>query len=88
MIDLRTCKCGRVYFGVSRAYAEAAVKRFNEYFDGLSPDTQRDFYGGNRSSIASYEQCWCGTSYKEFRPFKEGDCPDGVTMSPIIVEEE
>lgn len=39
--------------------------------------------------MSHYEHCHrCGGSYKNFREYKEGDCPDGVTMSPIIKEEE
>ena len=83
----RTCNaCGWVYFGVSREYAEDEVKRFNEYFNKLSKKDQEDFYGGHCSSIASYEGCWCGNRYDNFRESKPDDCPNGVTMNPIIYE--
>jgi len=83
----RTClKCGWVYFGVSREYAENEVKKFNEFFETLSKKDQKDLYGGHGSSIASYESCWCGNKYDNFRDSKPGDCPRGCTISPIIVE--
>lgn len=81
----RTCKwCGTVYFPVSRKFAEQEVEKFNRYFMTLSVATQLSNYGGKNSSVAHYEYCWCKNSYKNFRAFKKGDCPDGVTISPII----
>lgn len=86
-----TCnKCGWVHFQVSRNHAEAEYKRFNEYYDALSKQEQEDYYGGHGSSIKNYEHCHgiCGGSYKNFRDSKEGDCPNGVTMNPIIDRDE
>jgi hypothetical protein len=84
-----TClKCGWVYFEVTREYAENEVKKFNEYFNGLTKEKQDEYYGGRGSSIKTYEQCWCGSDYKNFRDSKEGDCPNGVTMSPMIRKED
>lgn len=85
----RTCNgCGWVAFGVSRDYAQHSVEQFNQYFDGLSKQDQQDFYGGHKSSIKQYEMCIrCGGSYKNFREFQKGDCPQGVTLNPIIVED-
>jgi hypothetical protein len=83
-----TClECGWVYFAVSREHAEAEVSKFNEYFDGLSKVTQEEFYGGRKASIQQYEVCWCGNPYTNFRESLPGDCPDGVTLNPIIYEE-
>lgn len=84
----RTCnKCGWVHFGVTREFAENEVKRFNDYFNTLTEDKQQKHYGGKCSSIAQYDRCFfCGNSYTNFRDFKEGDCPDGVTLGPIIKE--
>lgn len=80
-----TCnKCGTVAFEVSREYAETEVHSFNVYFNKLLKQDQDDYYGGKTSRVANYEQCWCGNSYKDFRPSKPGDCPDGCTLSPII----
>ena len=81
-----TCnKCGWVAFQVSRKSAEAEVKRFNEYYDTLSKKEQKDYYGGKKSTIDFYERCMlCGGSYTNFRNAVKGDCPDGVTINPII----
>lgn len=86
-LKCRTClKCGWVYFGVSREYAEDEVRRFGEFFHASTPEIQ-EMYGGHPSSIKMYEQCWCGNTYENFRDSLPGDCPNGVTMSPIIVAE-
>jgi len=83
-----TCnKCGTVAFGVTREFAEAEVKRFNEYYEKLSPQKQQDYYGGTKSSLRQYERCGCGNPHTNFRAFKEGDCPDGCTLGPIIRED-
>ena len=84
----RTCKkCGWVAFAVSQKYAEAQVKSFNKYYDGLDPVQQQSYYGGKKASIRSYERCgFCGTCQHNFRRFKKDDCPNGVTLSPIIYE--
>lgn len=80
-----TCtKCGEVYFTVSRKAAEKEVREFNRYYHSLSKEHQQDFYGGKKAKLLTYEKCWCGNSYKNFRRTKKGDCPDGVTLSPII----
>lgn len=85
MNQQRTCnKCGRVAFAVSRAYAETEVAKFNTWFEQQTQET-KDMYGGEGSSIEEYERClMCGGSYENFREAKEGDCPNGCTLSPII----
>ena len=86
--NARTCnRCGWVHVSVTRDFAENEVKRFNEYFDTLTEEQQQQWYGGKNSTIKQYEHCFfCGTNYTNFRDFEEGDCPDGVTMQPIIVD--
>lgn len=86
--NTRTClKCGWVAFGVTRGFAEGEVKRFNKYFDSLTEEKRQENYNNHKSSIESYEKCYCcGGSYTNFRESCEGDCPIGVTMNPIIVE--
>lgn len=86
--DERTCnRCGWVAFGVTRAFAEAGVRRFNAFFDSSS-DAVRESYGNRRSVIANYERCHrCGGPHTDFRDAVDGDCPVGCTLSPIIVEE-
>lgn len=72
--------------GVTRDHAEEEVKKFNAYYDKLSPGKQQDYYGGKKATIALYERCFnCGAG-ATFRPFKEGDCPSGVTIQPTIYE--
>lgn len=84
----RTClKCGWVHFGVTRAFAEDEVARFNAYYAKLTPKEQQDWYSGRNSSIVNYEKCFCcGGSWKNFRDEVEGDCPIGCTIQPIIHE--
>lgn len=85
----RTCnQCGWVHFGVTRDDAESQVVLFNTYFNKLSAEQQNEMYGGKPASIGLYESCQrCGNSCKEFRESKQGDCPDGSTIGPIICEE-
>lgn len=80
------CKhCKWVMFEVTREYAKNQVKEFNEYFDTLTKEQQQDFYGGNKSSIRSYESCMlCGTCYHNFRKAKKSEVPFGSTVNPII----
>lgn len=83
----RTClKCGWVAFSITRKKAIAEVLRFNKYFDSLSRAEQKSFYGGKSTSIKDYEKCWCGNPHTHFREYKEGDCPPGATLSPVIHE--
>lgn len=80
-----TCpKCRRVHFGVSLSYANAEVDRFNKYYRTLDRQTQLDNYGGKPATLKSYLFCGCGTSYKMCRESKDGDCPSGVTINPIL----
>lgn len=85
----RTClRCGRVAFSITRKRAEAAVRTFNEYYGRLSTSDREKYYGSTPASIALYERCMqCGNSYTNFREEREGDCPNGCTLSPIIYEE-
>lgn len=85
MSNLVTCnKCNWVSFGVTREFAEAEVKQFNEYFDGLTVEKQELYYGGQKSSAYHYTCLVCGGS--SFRPSIDGDCPQGCTINPVIVE--
>lgn len=80
-----TCnKCGTVYVAVPRAWAENEVKESNEYQASLSKKDKEIYGSKNPASIALYEWCWCKNIYKNFRDAKEGDCPDGCTLSTII----
>ena len=87
MTNLRTCNnCGWVHFGVTRKHAEDEVKRFNEFYHTQSKEVQ-DMYGGE-SSIKNYEYCFrCGGLHTNMRVTKDGDCPGGCTIQPIIMGE-
>jgi hypothetical protein len=80
-----TCnRCGRVHFVVTRAYAEEQVKQYNEFLRTLD-DEERKHYPRPPAFVSDYERCdMCGASYLDFRPFREGDCPMGCTLGPII----
>lgn len=78
-----TClKCGWVHMAYTRTQAQAEVDKFNEYYNTLDDETKSHF--GGPSSIDRYENCHCGS--KEFREYIYGDCPIGVTISPVIWE--
>lgn len=77
--------CNWVHMGVSREYAEEQVAKFNEYFENLSPEQRELYYNDKPASITSYEECnCCGGSWENFRLAKNGDCPAGCTIGPII----
>ena len=83
MRDLVTCtKCGWVSFSVTRAYAEKAVREFNEYYHSLSKKDQASF--GGPSSVTEYVCPLCGGN--SFKPAKDGDCPNGCTVRPVIID--
>ena len=81
---MRTCnRCGWVAFGVTRAFAEAEVERFNAFYQSSPPEV-RECYGGP-SSVAHYECCnRCGNGYTGFHDSVKGDCPADCTLNPII----
>jgi hypothetical protein len=82
---LKCGKCGWVHFQVSRQKAEEEVNRFNSYFDTLSEDDQKSHYGGEKSSIDSYEHCFrCRASHELAVEAQEGDAPLGSTIQPMI----
>lgn len=86
--QLVTCnKCGWVHAAVTRKEAEEAVKTFNEFYETLDAET-KSHYGRPSSIERDYERCFfCGPG-ATFRPFKEGDCPDGCTIQGTIYEGE
>lgn len=84
-----TCSaCGWVHFGVTRAHAEEEVAKFNAYFEAQAQNV-RDLFGNTPASIKTYERCFsCGGAHTNMRESKPGDCPDGCTIQPIIVEHD
>jgi hypothetical protein len=65
------------------------VKKFNAFFDTLSPEKQQECYSGKGATIEQYATCHrCGESYKNFRPctYAKADSIYGCTLNPIIVK--
>ena len=85
--SLRTCNhCGWVHMGVTRPFAETAVAEFNTYFAAANQET-RNMFGNKPARVSEYERCnRCGGPHTDMREFTAGDCPDGCTIGPIIVE--
>lgn len=80
-----TCgTCGEVRFEVTYKEAFRQTFKFNKYFDTLNKEQKELYYNNTKASAKLYTQCFLGHSYTQFRDFKEGDCPDGCTQSPII----
>jgi len=84
-----TCnKCGTVHFGISGEEAEDCIDSFNAMYETLTPSEQVRYYGGHATTIESYVKCiTCGNDYKDFRIAESDDCPDGVTINPILINE-
>jgi hypothetical protein len=75
--------------GVTLEHAWAERWKFNEYYKTLSLKEQVNFYGGSPSSITQYLMCHaCGAFCTNMREYQEGDCPDGVTLSPIVAHSQ
>ena len=80
-LDVTCVRCGRVSRGKTRAEAENQVAESNSWIDSLPADEQLRH---TRSSLDMYRCLGCGGT--RFRPAQDGDCPDGVTLSPVIYE--
>lgn len=92
-----TCNnCGWVHFPVSKDYVQKQTQEFGDFWDAASKETKANYwnekYRGPMPDLypraehaAGYKKCFkCGESYKNFRESKEGDCPDGCTIGPIL----
>lgn len=82
---LLTCKCGWVYYKVSKQNMVDSVNKFNTYYNALPPESQAHFYG--LSTYENYTVCdICGSSYKESREYDDNKdaCVDGCTISPML----
>ena len=84
MKSIKCCKCGWVYFQVSKEYMLDEIKRFNEYFDTLTKEQQDKFYGGKKSDDKQYTKCWCGNNFKYFVDAKPEDVPYGSSIGPML----
>lgn len=77
------CRCGWVHFAMSLDQVEHDVHRFNTFYDAAPTHVKECYH--QRSSVDNYKHCdGCGGSYKNFREYRNGDCPDGVTIGPIL----
>lgn len=85
MKNLTTCnKCNKVYFVVSRKKAEEEITNSNKYYLKCTEEMKKKHFKAGPAKIATYESCQCGTSYKDFRDFKIGDCQPGDMLISII----
>ena len=97
-----TClACGWVHKQVSRKYAEEQTNEFADWWEGQPVEIRAHYikFGtpleeiptkyDRKARMRDYEHCFrCGGDYKNFRDSKKGDCPDGVTIGPIINRNE
>lgn len=83
---VKCVKCGWIHFVVSREKALNEVHEFNKYFNSLSKEQQEKFYGGQGSSLESYEKCMrCGNSHENFVfVIDPKEVPYGSTINPLI----
>ncbi len=88
LLDMEvTClNCGWVHMAVTREHAEEQIQLFRAHYDKMSYEDQ-GMYCHNPPTLATYTGCnFCGKS--KFRPFKDGDCPTGCTIGPVIYEDD
>ena len=89
MQEVTCLNCGQVHAAMSKNEIEEIVTRFNDYFNSLTKQEQELYYGGKCSTIDGYMKCTrCGSSYKNFRDYQSGDCPNGITINPIMDKNE
>lgn len=77
-------ECGWVSVARTKAQVEDEVARFNEYYYSL-PTWQRETYWSAPSSVDNYRCLSCG-GRGPYRSYREGDCPDGCTINPVLCE--
>ena len=88
LLDMEvTClNCGWVHMAMTREHAEEQIRLFRAHYDKMSYEDQ-GMYGHNPPTLDTYTGCnFCGGS--KFRPFKDGDCPTGCTIGPVIYESD
>jgi len=82
---LATCtNCNRVCFIVSRKRAQEEVTVNNKFYLKCTDAMKAKMFPGGSSTVARYESCSCGNSYKKFRDFKKGDANNGDMLLPIL----
>jgi len=86
-MKLCTCtKCGWVHMAVTREYAERESSKFRDWWEQQDEEVQGYYSKPEEGIFNLYKSCWCGS--KSFRDYKQGDCPEGVTIGPVICELE
>lgn len=87
-----TCKsCGWVHFGVTRKFAIEETKRFAEFYNSSSRETQENYGGRQISLIRSYATCnCCGKPNTNMRDSTAAEIQKvaGSTIGPMINPEE
>lgn len=87
-----TCNnCGWVHIAVTKKYAKDQTNQFGDWIDSQNGET-RSYYGlkagdkyDRHKHFRDYQHCFrCGGHYKNFRESKDGDCPRGCTIGPIL----
>ena len=78
-LDVTCIECGRVSRAYTREKAEKQVEESNDWINSLPASEQSRH---TRASLNMYVCLGCGGT--EFRKSENGDCPDGVTLPPVI----
>ena len=86
-----------MHMAISREHAKKQTKDFADFWNNAPIPTKLCYfrYGAKASELpekydevehfGQYLNCFrCGESYKNFRESKSSDCPNGVTIQPIL----
>ena len=83
--------CGWVHMSVSAEYVRDWEREWQVRFDNETPE-YLESYGITTAppkAKGQYLNCHrCNGSYKNFRDYKDGDMPDGCTISGILSRDE
>ncbi len=83
-------QCGWIHFEVTLEYAKEQIEAFNKYYDNLPAEKQIEYYGGRKSSMATYDRCdSCGNSGTNFVLATDAqlEAIRGSTIGPIVVRQ-
>lgn len=81
--DTVTClRCGWVSYAVTKAHAEAHVERHNAF---RLADPARLKHWPTPASVEEYRCRGCG-QWGPYRKARQGDCPTGATINPVVCE--
>jgi hypothetical protein len=85
-VNLVTCaNCGWVHVLLTREQAQTGIDQFNAYYRTMSAGRRADCGWSKESSLYDYAHCYGCGSTEPMRWFKNGDCPQGVTIQPTIL---